>query len=45
MKPHIDGTKFGSITVEGETYDHDIVIQLDGEVKKRKIVLMKAMKY
>ena len=36
MKPTIDGTQFGSITVEGEILDHDIVIRLDGEVKKRK---------
>jgi len=36
MKPTIDGTHFGSITVEGEILDHDIVIRLDGEVKKRK---------
>jgi hypothetical protein len=32
MKPTIDGTKFGSITVDGETYDHDIVIRLSGKV-------------
>ena len=36
MVPRIDGTQFGSITVEGEILDHDIVIRLDGEVKKRK---------
>ena len=36
MKPHIDGTEFGSITVDGEMYDHDIVIRLSGNVKKRK---------
>ena len=27
MKPPIDGTEFGSITVDGEIYDHDIVIR------------------
>ena len=36
MEPHIDGTEFGSITVDGEVYDHDIVIRLSGNVKKRK---------
>jgi hypothetical protein len=41
MNPHINGTKFGSITVDGETYDHDIVIRLSGKVKKRKKKLSK----
>ena len=41
MKPHIDGTEFGSITVDGEIYDHDIVIRLNGNVKKRKKKLSK----
>lgn len=41
MKPHIDGTSFGSITVDAETYDHDIVIRLSGKVKKRKKKLSK----
>jgi len=41
MTPTIDGTKFGSITVDGETYDHDIVIRLSGNVKKRKKKLSK----
>ena len=41
MKPHIDGTEFGSITVGGDTYDHDIVIRLSGNVKKRKKKLSK----
>ena len=36
MKPHIDRTEFGSITVDGETYGHDIVIRLSGNVKKRR---------
>ena len=43
MRPRIDGTDFGSITVEGETYDHDILIRLDGCVKKRKKRLSKAL--
>ena len=41
MNPHIDRTEFGSITVDGEIYDHDIVIRLSGDVKKRKKKLSK----
>ena len=41
MEPHIQGTRFGSITMDGETFDHDIVIRLDGKVKKRKKKLSK----
>ena len=41
MKPEIDSTKFGSITIAGETYDHDVVIRLDGTVVKRKKKLSK----
>ena len=37
----IDGTGFGSITVNGELFDHDIVIRLSGIVKKRKKKLSK----
>ncbi len=36
MKPKIDKTKFGSITIEGERYENDVLIRLDGKVKKRK---------
>ena len=36
MKPKIDKTKFGSITVAGEEYEHDILIRLNGMVVKRK---------
>lgn len=42
MQPHIDGTVFGSITISGELYVHDVVIRLSGEVKKRKKKLSKA---
>ncbi len=42
MKPSIDGTEFGSITISGELYDHDVVIRLSGRVKKRKKKLSKA---
>ncbi len=37
----IDGTEFGSITIDGRTYDHDVVISLSGEVTKRKKRLSK----
>ncbi len=43
MKPKIDGTSFGSITIAHEEYDHDVIIRLDGEVKKRKKKLSKAL--
>ena len=34
MKPQIQDTEFGSITVADEEFDHDIVIRLSGKVKK-----------
>ena len=37
----IDGTAFGSITIDGKTYDHDVVIRLSHEVLKRKKKLSK----
>jgi hypothetical protein len=37
----IEGTTFGSITIDGKTYEHDIVIRLSGEVVKRKKKLSK----
>ena len=43
MKPTIDSTHFGSITIEGKTFENDVVIRLDGEVKKRKKKLSKAI--
>jgi hypothetical protein len=43
MKPHIDGTVFGSITVAHEEYDHDVIIHLNGDVEKRKKKLSKAL--
>jgi len=43
MKPRIDRTQFGSITIEGEVYEHDVIIQLGGDVKKRKKKLSKAI--
>jgi hypothetical protein len=43
MKRRIDATDFGSITVEGTAFDHDVVISPDGEVSKRKKKLSKAV--
>lgn len=43
QRPVIDDTSFGSITVDGESYDHDIIISLEGEVKKRKKKLSKSI--
>ena len=42
MKPTINETTFGSITIAKEVYDHDVVIRLNGEVQKRKKKLSKA---
>jgi hypothetical protein len=41
MQPTIQGTEFGSITVDEEVFDHNIVIRLSGKVKKRKKKLSK----
>ncbi|MBN2431040.1 MAG: hypothetical protein JXQ27_06170 [Acidobacteria bacterium] len=41
--PRIGKTSFGRITVAGVKYDHDIIIRLDGTVKKRKKKLSKAV--
>ncbi|WP_187435572.1 hypothetical protein [Bradyrhizobium hipponense] len=31
----IENTTFGAITIDGKTYEHDVVIRLSGEVVKR----------
>ncbi len=43
MEPTIQKTRFGSITVAGETLEWDIIIRLGGKVKKRKKKLSKAV--
>ena len=43
MKPGISDTGFGYITIEGSKIEHDIVIRLSGEIKKRKKKLSKAV--
>ena len=43
MRPRIDRTDFGSITIEGESLDYDVIVRLGGKVKKRKKKLSKAV--
>jgi hypothetical protein len=43
MKPSIKHTQFGSINIQGEVFRHDVVIRLNGQVKKRKKKLSKAV--
>ena len=43
MEPRIDRTAFGSVTVGGETFERDIIIRLDGKVKRRKKKLSSAL--
>lgn len=33
--------EFGSITIDGKTYDHDVIIKLSSEVEKRRKKLSK----
>lgn len=42
MKPPIDQTEFGNITIAGVLYDYDVMIRLNGDIKKRKKKLSKA---
>jgi hypothetical protein len=43
MKPRIDRTEFGSITIDGSEIEHDVLIRLSGEIKKRNKKLSKAV--
>ena len=43
MKPSIQETSFGSIKIDNTLYEHDVVIRLNGEIKKRKKKLSKAI--
>jgi hypothetical protein len=43
MKPHIDHTEFGSITIDGVTHEHDVLILPEGDVKKRQKKLSSAV--
>lgn len=35
MHPHIDDTRFGSITIASRVYEHDVLIGMAGQVTKR----------
>ena len=37
----IEGTTFGTITIDGKTYEHDVIIRLSGEVARRRKKLSK----
>ena len=41
MKPKIEDTSFGSITIDGREIRNDVILRLDGLVKKRKKKLSK----
>ncbi len=43
MKPKIDGTEFGFVTIAGQRINHDVLVRLSGEVAKRKKKLSKAV--
>ena len=40
---HIDRSEFGSITIDGKTYDHDITIDLSHHISKRHKKLSKEL--
>jgi len=37
----IESTTFGTITIDGKTYEHDVIIRLSGDVVKRNKKLSK----
>jgi hypothetical protein len=37
----IERTTFGTITIDGKTYDHDVIVRLSGQIVKRKKALSK----
>jgi hypothetical protein len=43
LEPRIDRTQFGSVTVDGKVFEHDVLIRLGGKVEKRKKQLSKAV--
>lgn len=40
-RPHCDATAFGWIEIDGERYEHDVLIRLAGKIKRRKKRLSK----
>jgi hypothetical protein len=43
MKTKTEATSFGSITIDGQVFHHDVLIRLDGSIKKRKKKLSKKL--
>ncbi len=43
VKPKINSTSFGSITIGGKTFNHDILIRLNRQVEKRRKKLSKKL--
>ena len=43
MRPTIDRTELGSITIEGVVFEHDVVLSPRGKIKKRKKRLLRAI--
>ncbi|MCI0695104.1 MTH938/NDUFAF3 family protein [candidate division KSB1 bacterium] len=43
MAVTVEKTSFGSITIDGKTYEHDVLIRLSEEIKKRKKKLSKRL--
>jgi hypothetical protein len=43
MEPRIDQTQFGSVTIDGAVFTHDVIIRLGGRVEKRNKKLSKAV--
>jgi hypothetical protein len=41
MRPVISSTTFGSITIDGMRYSHDVYLSADGNIRKRKKKLSK----
>jgi len=37
----IENATFGTITIDGKTYEHDVIVRLSGEVERRKKKLSK----
>ena len=42
MEPQIDETRFGWMSIAGKEFEHDVLIRLNGKVKKRKKRLSRA---
>jgi len=41
VRPYLDRTEFGWIEIDGERYEHDVLLRRDGTVEKRKKKLSK----